>query len=247
VGVSAGTATDTSSGCGKGTPGAGVTASSPAIKTSTSGSPRGFYRRPPRRHLGVASGLHITVDLLDCPHFHAERAPRRHTLFGAAGAHRLHENFLRRDRPVRLERDDEVWCERRTERVLPVTAGAVEIELLPSVIHVLSHGIARSLVILIPELLSHGSAGADRHDKQDGRAEDGPAGGSDDSRAHYESFRWQEFDPTGVNVMIYAGVRFPLVSAGAAGVVPAAFSPPSPFFFSGGMGKVGTEYSISRF
>jgi hypothetical protein len=55
----------------------------------------------------------------------------------------------------------------------------------------------RSLVPLVPELLSHGSTGGDRHQEKGRTAEEGPAEGGGDGRAHYESFRWQEeFDPT---------------------------------------------------
>src|SRR5215213_6517620 len=116
-----------------------------------------FHSRSSGGQFRIAAGLHVAVDLVDRRNLHTERAPGRHPLLGAAGADGLHEELFGVDGAIGLERYDEVRRERRAEGVLPVTARAVQVELLPPVVHILRHGISGRRVILVPELLSLGA------------------------------------------------------------------------------------------
>src|SRR6185437_1319039 len=63
-----------------------------------------FHRWSPRGHFGIASGLHIPVDLLNRRNLHAQGAPGGHPFLRPARAHRLNEQLLGRNRAVGLQR-----------------------------------------------------------------------------------------------------------------------------------------------
>ena len=72
------------------------------------------------------------IDVLDLVHLQTERAPGGHALFGPAGADGADEELLGVDGSIGLERHDEVRRDGRAQHILPVTARAVQVELLPA-------------------------------------------------------------------------------------------------------------------
>src|SRR6476659_1220572 len=113
----------------------------------------GLHRRSAGADLGVAPAFDIGVDLLNGRKLHSQRTPGGHSLGRPAGADRLNKQLLGVARAIGFERHDQVGRDRGTLNVFPMTAGAVEVELLPPVVDLLRDGVSRRLMVLIPKLL----------------------------------------------------------------------------------------------
>src|SRR6476620_5399869 len=113
----------------------------------------GLHRRSAGADLGVTPAFDIGVDLLYGRKLHSQRTPGGHSLGRPAGADRLAKQRLGVDRAIGFERHDQVGRDRGTLNVFPMTAGAVEVELLPPVVDLLRDGVSRRLMVLIPKLL----------------------------------------------------------------------------------------------
>ncbi len=106
---------------------------------------------PPQAELALTATLHIRMDRLNLGHFHSQWTPGRHALLRTAGTYRLNEELLGRDRPTRLERHDQMGRDRGALNVLSVAASAVQVVLLPAIVHLLCHGIEGCLVVHITQ------------------------------------------------------------------------------------------------
>jgi hypothetical protein len=62
----------------------------------------------------------------------------------------LNEQLLGIDRAIRFERDQKMRSDGGTLDVLPVTAGAIQIVLLPAIIDLLRDGVPWGLMVGIP-------------------------------------------------------------------------------------------------
>src|SRR5678816_3971751 len=109
--------------------------------------------------LAVGPALQVGVDVLDLVHLEPERAPRRHAFVGSAPANCRDEQLLRGnlpslEAPAVAERHDGLWGERGAHPVFAMTAGAIELVLLPALIRLLRDSVARRRVVGVVLLLS---------------------------------------------------------------------------------------------
>src|SRR5688572_17596339 len=72
----------------------------------------------------------------------------------------------------------------RTLNILAMAAGAVQVVLFPSVVHLLGHCVAGSLVILVPKLLSSQIGGDGAETKYQGEVKQHSAGENRHGRTH---------------------------------------------------------------
>ncbi len=121
------------------------------------------HGRPSRPDLPLAPALHVRVDGIDLVHLQPERAPRGHALLRPPRAHDVcTKASLVLIGPSGLSETMQVRRDRRAEHILAVTAGAVQVVLLPAVVDRLRHGVPGRLVVRVAERRVGRSAAACR-------------------------------------------------------------------------------------
>src|SRR5262245_16515841 len=95
----------------------------------------------------LAPTLEVVVQPREVHRIDPHRLSRRHPLIGAFPGQDLEELLPRRYRAIGPERLEQARAERRSLRVLPMAAGALEAVLLPRLVEGDIHGVSRGWVV----------------------------------------------------------------------------------------------------